>query len=103
MDGPGWKNIIMCLIQTLLYFDVILVCFIVPFQTYVICLHNPNLPRCVTESRNVLLLCRTVCGNWRLWAGCVVVLGAAWVNRFANAGDAAVEAAGNTMERVRLF
>ena len=28
---------------------------------------------------------------------------AAWVNRFANAGDAAVEAAGNTMEKVLLF
>ena len=27
-------------------------------------------------------------------------LGAAWVNRFANAGDAAVLAVGNTMERV---
>ncbi len=28
---------------------------------------------------------------------------AVWVNRFANAGEAAVEAAGNTMEKVQLF
>ncbi len=36
---------------------------------------------------------------------CVLMGGllAVWVNRFANAGEAAVEAAGNTMEKVQLF
>ncbi len=33
--------------------------------------------------------------GWELWA--------VWVNRFANAGEAAVEAAGNTIEKVSLL
>jgi hypothetical protein len=33
--------------------------------------------------------------GWELWA--------VWVNRFANAGEAAVEAAGNTIDKVSLF
>jgi hypothetical protein len=71
----------------------ILICLYIPAHTLELGAYNSKkvfrwivAHKCKTCSDSVVRLCL-----------------AAWVNRFANAGDAAVEAAGNTMERVLLF